>query len=240
MPVAEAGEEPRDDVRDDVREAGDRITTLLEASGPPGSTARERAEQLVRLVVDLYGAGLTRLLELADAGGQLDGPLLAALAGDDLVASLLLVHGLHPYGAADRVERGLAATRDDLDAHGAQVELLAVTADGVARLRITGGGEGCGSSPAALARAVEEATWAAAPDLTAVDVVAGAPGVTGVAGATGAGSAAAALIPVDALTARLRAGVAGAGVAGTGVAGTGVAGTGVAGTGVAGTGVGRR
>jgi Fe-S cluster biogenesis protein NfuA len=181
---------------DRLRETGDRIAALLEASGPPGSTARERAEQLVRLVVDLYGAGLTRLLELTDAAGRLDGPVLTALADDDLVASLLLVHDLHPYGITERVERALAGTRDALRAHAADVELVGVAGDGVALLRVTGGGNGCGSSPATLARAVEEAVLAAAPDLAGVEV-------ESVGGDSGAEAA---LIPLDALTARLRAG----------------------------------
>ena len=39
------------------RTAGDRIQTLLDACAAGGAVARERAEQLVREVVDLYGAG---------------------------------------------------------------------------------------------------------------------------------------------------------------------------------------
>ncbi len=49
------------------REAGDRIETLLEASSAGGALARERAEQLVRELVELYGAGLTRVVGLLDA-----------------------------------------------------------------------------------------------------------------------------------------------------------------------------
>ena len=40
------------------RTAGDRIQNLLDASAAGGAVARERAEQLVREVTDLYGAGL--------------------------------------------------------------------------------------------------------------------------------------------------------------------------------------
>ena len=39
------------------RTAGDRIQVLLDASAAGGAVARERAEQLVREIVDLYGAG---------------------------------------------------------------------------------------------------------------------------------------------------------------------------------------
>ena len=47
------------------RTAGDRIQVLLDASAAGGAVARERAEQLVREIVDLYGAGLDRLIRMA-------------------------------------------------------------------------------------------------------------------------------------------------------------------------------
>ena len=73
--------------------------------------ARERAEELVRLVADLYGAGLERMLDILHDAGRLDDDVLAALAGDELVASLLLVHGLHPYDVHTRVEQALDGVR---------------------------------------------------------------------------------------------------------------------------------
>ena len=48
------------------RTAGDRIQTLLDATSAGGSAARERAEQLVREVVELYGEGLARIVTLLD------------------------------------------------------------------------------------------------------------------------------------------------------------------------------
>ena len=45
--------------------------------------ARERAEELVRLVVDLYGAGLERMLDIVHEAGRLDAELLDGLAADD-------------------------------------------------------------------------------------------------------------------------------------------------------------
>ena len=57
----------------DLRSTGDRIEQLLTATDSAGPAARERAEELVRLVVDLYGAGLERLLEVVyEAGGLSD------------------------------------------------------------------------------------------------------------------------------------------------------------------------
>ena len=162
------------------RAAGERIETLIAASATGGAVAQERAEELVRVVVDLYGAGLERLLDLLHEREVLSDDLLAALAGDDLVAGLLLVHGLHPYAARTRIEQALAGLP-----HGGDVEVLEVSDDGVVRLRMLGG---CASSGAALKQAVRSVVEAAAPEVTAIEVEESRPGT---------------VIPVAALFSRL-------------------------------------
>ncbi len=155
---------------DQLRAVGERIDVLLDASGAGGVVARERAEELVRLVADLYGAGLERVLEIVHDAGRLDDEVLAALAADDLVASLLLVHGLHPYDVATRVEQALESVRPYLGSHGGDVELLDVTGDGTVRLRLLGSCDGCPSSSVTLKLAVEGAIEAAAPEITSIEV----------------------------------------------------------------------
>lgn len=175
----------------DPAACGERIEALLEASAVGGPLARERAEELVRLVVDLYGAGLERVLELVHEAGALDDDLADALADDQLVSSLLLVHGLHPYGVADRVERALASVRPYLGSHGGDVRLVEVTDDDVVRLALLGSCDGCASSAVTLELAVEDAIRAAAPEVTRIEVEEAAKP--------------AGVIPVEQLTARLRA-----------------------------------
>ena len=80
------------------RSAGERIQSLIGACAADGAAAQARAEELVREVIELYGAGLTRIIAAID-----DRVLADRLAADDLVGSLLLVHGLHPHGVAERV-----------------------------------------------------------------------------------------------------------------------------------------
>ncbi len=82
---------------DDLKAVSDRIETLLEASSTGGAVQRQRAEELVGLVTDLYGTGIERVLHVLDGLGILDDDAIAALAKDDLVSGLLIVHGLHPY-----------------------------------------------------------------------------------------------------------------------------------------------
>ncbi len=174
-----------------LRATGERIDALLDASGSGGVVARERAEELVRLVADLYGAGLERVLDITYEAGHLTDDVLAALAADDLVASLLLVHGLHPYDVGQRVEQALESVRPYLGSHGGDVELLDVTDEGTVRLRLLGSCDGCPSSSVTLKLAVEGAIEAAAPEITGIEVQDAEP------------SGAETLIPVSALRSRL-------------------------------------
>ena len=151
---------------DRLRATGERIDALLAATGSGGAAARERAEELVRLTADLYGAGLERILDIVYDGGGLGDEVLAALAADDLVASLLLVHGLHPYDVAQRVEQALDSVRPYLGSHGGDVELVGVSDEGVVRLRMLGSCDGCPSSSVTLTLAVESAIEAAAPEVS--------------------------------------------------------------------------
>jgi len=168
------------------RTAGDRIQTLLDVSAAGGPVARERAEQLVREVVDLYGAGLDRIMRLVG-----DPVLVDRLAADHLVASLLLVHSLHPHDLHRRVSDALDTVRPYLGSHGGDVALLDV-ADGVVRLQFAGTCKSCPSSAVTLELTVEDAVRAAAPEITSIEVVTAEPA---------SGSA---VIPPDALMTHVR------------------------------------
>jgi Fe-S cluster biogenesis protein NfuA/nitrite reductase/ring-hydroxylating ferredoxin subunit len=184
------------DAQLDARSVGERIERLLDASASSGPVVRERSEELVRLVVELYGRGLERLLELAYDAEALSDELLDAIADDDLVSSLLLVHDLHPYPVEERVGRALDKVRPYMGTHGGDVELIEVTDGGVARLRMLGSCDGCASSAVTLDLAVKDAVEAAAPEIVRIEVVEDKPKK----------AAASSVIPVDALTARLHGG----------------------------------
>jgi Fe-S cluster biogenesis protein NfuA/nitrite reductase/ring-hydroxylating ferredoxin subunit len=159
-----------DETQDDAqwRTAGDRIQTLLDASSSGGAAARERAEQLVREVTDLYGAVLERMMDVAVAANP---ELADRFAADDLVASLLLVHGLHPHDVERRVSDALDSVRPYLGSHGGDVSLLGVR-DSVVRLQFQGSCKSCPSSSVTLELAVEDAVRAAAPEIESIEVVA--------------------------------------------------------------------
>jgi Fe-S cluster biogenesis protein NfuA len=152
-----------------LRAVGDKIEQMLDelqATADPRSY--ERAAELLRLVSELYGAGLARVLELVTGR---DPGLIDALVGDDLVASLLLVHGLHPATLDTRVEEALDRVRPLLASHGGDVELLGIEAEaGAVRLRLLGSCEGCPSSSITLQMAVERAITEAAPEIVHIEV----------------------------------------------------------------------
>lgn len=153
------------------RNAGERIQTLLDASSAGGIPSRERAEALVAEVVELYGAALERIVRAVGPAA------VGALTDDDLVASLLLVHGLHPHDVTRRVSDALERVRPYLGSHGGDVELLDVTND-VVHLRFQGSCKSCPSSAVTLELAVEDAVRAAAPEVATIEVVAAEPEVT--------------------------------------------------------------
>jgi Fe-S cluster biogenesis protein NfuA/nitrite reductase/ring-hydroxylating ferredoxin subunit len=152
------------------RAAGDRIQTLLDSCAASGAAAHERAQELVREVVGLYGAGLERIMQLSD-----DPALATRLATDDLVASLLLVHGLHPHDLHRRVSDALDRVRPYLGSHGGDVDLIEVTDAGTVRLAFKGSCKSCPSSAVTLELAVEDAVRAAAPEVSSIEVVAAEP-----------------------------------------------------------------
>lgn len=166
--MADRPEAPGNDAQ--WRTAGDRIQTLLDSCAAGGTAAYERAQQLVREVVGLYGAGLDRIMQLGDP------ELTERLATDDLVASLLLVHGLHPHDVQRRVSDALDRVRPYLGSHGGDVDLLEIvpvgtTGEMTVRLAFTGSCKSCPSSAVTLELAVEDAVRAAAPEISEIEVI---------------------------------------------------------------------
>src|SRR6185503_8701081 len=108
--------------------------------------------------------------------------LIDKLADDPLVSNLLILHGLHPLDLEARVRGALEKVKPRLGLHGGSVELIGVTPEGGIKLRLEGNCHGCPSSRVTLKSSIEEAIYAAAPDVTemevegAVDAVTGAPG----------------------------------------------------------------
>jgi Fe-S cluster biogenesis protein NfuA/nitrite reductase/ring-hydroxylating ferredoxin subunit len=152
-------------------EARERVAKLeglledVEAIPDPGG--RERATAVVAALVELYGAGLERIVAEVAARDE-DGGLAAALSADELVSHLLLLHDLHPVPLEARVRGALEEVRPYLESHGGDVELLGI--DGAAvRLRMEGSCSGCPSSSVTLKLAIEDAIHKAAPEVEEIE-----------------------------------------------------------------------
>jgi len=149
-----------------VERVQDLLGSLDEIADP---VAQARVQELVGTVLELYGAGLERILGvIADAGVSALN-IRNALLDDGIVASLLLIHGLYPVPLEERIAEAVESVRPFLASHGGGVEILSVE-DGVARLRLQGSCNGCPASASTLEHALKEAIDEAAPDLLALEV----------------------------------------------------------------------
>lgn len=169
----------------DVEEVGARVEDLLDRIAATDHRVAGLAEELVRSLVQLYGAGLGQIVAtLQDRAPD----TLTELSDDVLVSGLLALHDLQPDDVVVRVEQALDRVRPLLGSHGGDVTFLGIEA-GTVHLRLEGTCNGCGSSQETLEHAVEAAVFTAAPETVAIDVE----------GAVAPDEAADAFIPVEAV-----------------------------------------
>lgn len=144
-----------------------RLDQLLEGlESTPGPTTRSAIEA-VRLLTEVYGEALARVMDHADAR------LSGQLADDELLGHLLVLHEIHPEPVESRAARAVERLRPAVQERGGDVEWAGV--DGaVGRVRLTTGGgcgSGCGGGTSDVTAAVREAVLAVAPELTEVEPV---------------------------------------------------------------------
>jgi Fe-S cluster biogenesis protein NfuA len=144
----------------------EKLVRSLDSCGNP--ELRAIALEIVQSVVELHGAALERMIETIARTPAGEDALDEAIQ-DDLVASVLLLHGLHPDSIEVRVHRALDKVRPYLHSHGGDVEFVSINS-GVVHIRLLGSCGSCPSSSVTLKNAVEEALYEAAPDI--VEIVA--------------------------------------------------------------------
>ncbi len=125
--------------------------------------ARATATELVQAVMALHSAAIAHMLELLEQSP--DGPqITASMAADELVSSVLVLHGLHPDDAGTRVRRAFEKLRRHFDSRGGRIELLEVEPQ-VVRMRLSGR-----VATPANKSLVEDAIIQAAPEIETVIV----------------------------------------------------------------------
>ncbi len=149
----------------DIQAVGTQVEALLaEFASTSDPATAARAEELVGLLVEFYGAGLARIVEL------LDERAVTPLLGDKLVTGLLVLHDLHPQSTEERVLAALERVRPYLGSHAGDVEYLGLDPDGTVRLRLAGSCDGCPSSAITVKMAIEKGIEDVAPEVTKVVV----------------------------------------------------------------------
>jgi len=131
-------------------ERGRRIEALvLRVSRITDQNSREAAQELMEAILEFHGAGLERMLEIVLDSGEQGKAAIRRFGGDSLVASLLILHGLHPDDLETRVHHALGKIQG-------AAELLGVF-DGVVRVRLASNVHG-------LKESIEAALLDAVPD----------------------------------------------------------------------------
>ena len=129
----------------------ERLIGEIEAVADPN--LRKTVHGLMELVMGLHGEGLERILDIVQESG--DGTnIIAKMGRDELVASLLILYGLHPVDIRSRLNQALEKARQRLRPHQGDVELLSLQ-DGAVRLRLKANGHGCGSTAQELKELVD-------------------------------------------------------------------------------------
>jgi hypothetical protein len=171
-----------------------RLQELLakfETLGDPA--ARAAVRQLVQVVIDLHGRGLSDLLGIVqDAGSQPADTLLARFTANPAVRGMLLLHELHPEDLATRASKAVERLRPHLGVRGVRADLIGVE-DDVVRVRVTASGQK-NQRPSAmeLQREIENTVLEMTPD--AADLI--------IEGLEAAGGASEAYVALSAITKR--------------------------------------
>jgi Fe-S cluster biogenesis protein NfuA len=180
--MAELPEQARPQLDDAaVRKCLTRLEELLaQVEAIPGP-AGELALDAVSALAQVYGEALARATGYAFRAPA----VLESITGDELLAHLLVLHGIHPDPVERRVSHAVDKLRPTLQEHGGDIELSGI-AQGVATVQLSI--KGCSS--AGVEDAVREAVLAVAPELSDVQR------------APATGQRDAAFIPLDALMSR--------------------------------------
>jgi hypothetical protein len=136
----------------------------------PDPAAADAARELLQLVLELHGAALARIMQTiaTDAAGA---RLAAALAEDDAIHDVLLLHDLHPADLPARIRRAVNRLHPHLAVQGVAVQSVEVDDDRV-RVRLTpsDAGRHQDANADSIHQQIEQALLAAAPDAASIDI----------------------------------------------------------------------
>jgi hypothetical protein len=154
------------DFRDRLQEIGKLISGLDELTD---KKAQASARELTQLIMEIHGAGLEKMMEIIFAQGSGGAETIDKLSQDPMVSSLLVLHGLHPDDLATRVARAVERLAAKLRKQEVEVHLIGIEGDAV-RLNARTSAHACGSTAATVRSEIEDAIYAAAPEIGSLTV----------------------------------------------------------------------
>jgi len=132
-----------------------RIEELLEGITADGGPAvGHAAEELVRVLMRFYGAGLEQMISIVRAGAG--DTIVHRMAADPLVAGLLALHDLHPVPLDQRLTHAMGAAARRLGSHGSGLTLAGLDDEGRVHVQIEGGGCGTDTVKDVVATSITE------------------------------------------------------------------------------------
>ena len=122
--------------------------------------ARAVAVELLQAVMELHAEAFE-----PHAGNRLshhsNGEALAAISADELLSSVLVLHGLHPDDTETRLRRAVEKLRQFFDVRGGGISVVSLDAARV-HLRFSGSRPGAGT---AARQIIEDTIYEAAPEI---------------------------------------------------------------------------
>lgn len=152
----------------DAEELLGRLGALVgELEQHPDTEVREKALDLVQIILKLHGEALRRMLTTFESL-PMKSEIYARMLGDEVIRALLTIHDLLPEELETRVARAVEGLRPFLISQGCDVKLVGVDG-GRARLRLMRNGRGA-PPVAALKLEIEKVLDVAAPELLGIDI----------------------------------------------------------------------
>ncbi len=142
----------------------DELVSRIENCGDPAM--RSMAKELLQCVLELHAAALEQMLDAVAELPEGDAAL-RAISQNDLTASVLSLHGLHPVPLEARVQAAVEHVRPYLKSHGGNAEVTSIE-NGIVHVRLQGAWDAIPAVSENWKQAVETAIHDAAPEIAAV------------------------------------------------------------------------
>lgn len=146
----------------DHRRAAELEELMSEVDTLAGTEAGENVRKLMQAILDMHARGIKRIISRLKKLGPAGQVIIESLAADQVLAQLLILHGLHPSSIEQRVQEAVLKVRPYLRSKGGDIHVVDMTDDAV-NLRVTGKCS-CPAMADSLRQVVEDAVYEAAPD----------------------------------------------------------------------------